>query len=130
MIVLLILTRSTGSVSCLSHIVMSNYFLLITNSIPSNILRCLLTTSPLLQARDPGHVSQLPAPHVSRLPSEIMDKFSGQTREVGGYSMGGDTGAHCGHDLGKKGHFVSTAFNFILRLAINVFSISTLSTTQ
>ena len=110
---------------------MSTYFLLITTSIPSiSGVSCLLNTSPLLQARDPGHVSQLPAQHVSRLPSEIMDKFSGQTREVGGYSMGGDTGAHCGHDLGKKGHFVFTAFNFILRLAINVFSISTLSTTQ
>ena len=71
-------------------IVMSNYFLLITTFIPSNILQpqccqlsCLLTTSPLLQARDTGHVSHS-APHVSRLPTEIMDKFSGQTREVGG----------------------------------------------
>ena len=64
-------------------IVMSNYFLLITTFIPSNILQCLVSQCCLLQARDTGHVSHS-APHVSRLPTEIMDKFSGQTREVGG----------------------------------------------
>merc|ERR1719150_2381467 len=48
---------------------------------PRVVLGRETSPTPSREARDPGHVSQLPDPHVSRLPSEIMDKFSGQTRE-------------------------------------------------